>query len=394
MSDEDKATPEGDEDQDAARRPHAKRDGAAADHDRQDDQDDDAGQEDEPPQKKRSKLPFVIAGGVVLLLAILYGIYYLLTLGQVSTDDAYTDGRAVSIASNVSGYVTKLDINDNSYVQAGQVLLEVDPREDQAAVRQAEANLDFARAALASAQVNLVETKTRAPAELKQAEAKLEQAKAQARVAELNYRREHSVDRRATSQTSIDQALERLKSAQATVSGAEAQVASARLVPQMLSTAKAEVSQREAQLAQAQANLVRAKVKLTYNIIHAPQAGWITMRNVYLGSFVQSGQQMFDIVSPKTWVTANFKENQLTHMRAGERVTLSVDAYPGLHLKGHVDSIQRGSGARFSAFPAENATGNFVKIVRRVPVKIDIDSGLPATGLPLGISVEATVYTQ
>jgi membrane fusion protein (multidrug efflux system) len=110
---------------------------------------------------------------------------------------------------------------------------------------------------------------------------------------------------------------------------------------------------------------------------------------------VQAGQQVFYIVSPHFWVVANFKETQLNRIRIGDKVKMTVDAYPSLHLTGHIDSIQQGSGAQFSAFPAENATGNFVKIVRRVPVKIVIDSGIPkGVGLPLGISVEPTVYLK
>ena len=155
------------------------------------------------------------------------------------------------------------------------------------------------------------------------------------------------------------------------------------------------MKQRQAQLAQAQADVAQARVRLSYSYIRAPQDGSITMRNVEFGTYVQTGQQVFYIVPPMLWVVANFKETQLSRMRIGDRVLITVDAYPSLKLHGHIDSIQQGSGAQFSAFPAENATGNFVKIVRRVPVKIIIDSGLPrGTGLPLGISVEPTVYLK
>ena len=155
------------------------------------------------------------------------------------------------------------------------------------------------------------------------------------------------------------------------------------------------MSQRQAQLQQAQANLAQAQVKLSYNTIRAPQDGRITERNAELGTYVQTGTQVFYIVTPEVWITANFKETQLTRIRAGDDVDISVDAYPALKLRGFVQSFEMGSGARFSEFPAENATGNFVKIVRRVPVKILITSGLPAgQGLPLGISVEPTVYVK
>ena len=129
--------------------------------------------------------------------------------------------------------------------------------------------------------------------------------------------------------------------------------------------------------------------------LRAPQDGWVTRRNVYLGNYLTAGQNLFSLVSPDVWVTANFKENQLDRMRPGQSVQLKVDAYPHLKLQGHVDSVQMGSGSKFSAFPAENATGNFIKIVQRVPVKLVLDSGMdPNIPLPLGLSVVPTVQVD
>jgi membrane fusion protein (multidrug efflux system) len=156
--------------------------------------------------------------------------------------------------------------------------------------------------------------------------------------------------------------------------------------------AEAQVTQLEAQLVQAKANLAQADLNLGYTRVTAPQEGWITKRNVELGDYAQIGTAIAAIVSPQIWVTANFKETELDRMRPGQRVDIEVDAYPALKLVGHVDSIQLGSGSRFTAFPPENATGNFVKIVQRVPVKILIDQGLdPKLPLPLGVSVDPTV---
>jgi len=355
------------------------------------DQDSDDQQDKKP--KRRNPWPLIIAG-IVIVVAIIAGIiYWLATAGEVTTDDAYTDGTAVSVASNVSGYATALYVTDNTFVHAGDLLVTIDPREDAADVQQAQANVALAQSQLASAQVDLQEEQVRAPAQLAQAQAQLVQAQAQEFETRRNYERERTVDQRATAGTDVDQAAEQLRAAEASVKQARAQVATASLVPQELAEAAQTVQQRQAQLAQAQASLAQAQVKLSYNEIRAPQDGWITMRNVDLGTYVQAGQQVFYIVSPNYWVTANFKETQLAGMRPGQRVRMTVDAYPHLVLFGHVDSIQEGSGARFTAFPAENATGNFVKIVRRVPVKIVIDSTKPAGiyGLPLGISVEPTV---
>jgi len=349
------------------------------------------GEDDKP----KSKLPLIIAG-VVAVLAIIGGlIYWLMHRGLESTDDAYTEGRAIAIAAKVSGYVLTLNIDDNTIVKAGDLMLKIDPRDYITARDQAQANLALAKAQLTSAQVDLDIARVRAPANLDQAQAQLAQADANHQQAEQDYRRQSSVDQRATTQTNVDQATAQMKSAAATVKSAKAQVEIASLVRQNIESAEAMVKQREAQVEQAKANLEQAEINLSYTELRAPQDGRITKRNVEKGTYLQAGQQILYVVTPDIWVTANFKENQLADMRPGQAVTIDVDSFPDLELHGHVDSVQEGSGARFSAFPAENATGNFVKIVRRVPVKIVIDSGLPnGQGLPLGISVEPTVRVR
>jgi membrane fusion protein (multidrug efflux system) len=336
--------------------------------------------------------PLIILGIVVVLAIIGSVVYWLMTRGTESTDDAYTDGNSIVIAPKISGYVTELDINDNQRVIAGQLLFKIDPRDYITARDQALANLALAREQLASTEVNLEVVRVRAPANLVQAQAQLAQARANQEQAEQNYRRQRSVDPRATTQTNVDQATAQLKSETAAVNSAEANIQIAALVQQTIQTAEDQVKQSQAQVAQAEANLAQTKVNLSYTELRAPQDGLVTKRNIDRGTYVQAGQTSLYIVSPLVWVTANFKENQLADMQAGQKVSIDIDAYPSVHLQGHVNSIQDGSGAQFSAFPAENATGNYVKIVRRVPVKIDIDSGLaPGRILPLGLSVEATV---
>jgi membrane fusion protein, multidrug efflux system len=173
---------------------------------------------------------------------------------------------------------------------------------------------------------------------------------------------------------------------------AEAHLRTAQLVPQNIAVAEAQVRQLEGQVQAARAQVDQAEINLGYTQLRAPQDARVTRRNVERGSYVQAGQSLLSLVSTEVWITANYKESQLAHMRPGQPVRISVDAYPQLDLSGHVDSVQMGSGSRFSAFPAENATGNFVKIVQRVPVKIRIDQGLdPNFPLPLGLSVEPTV---
>ena len=153
------------------------------------------------------------------------------------------------------------------------------------------------------------------------------------------------------------------------------------------------MAEREAQVKQAEAQLAQADLNLSYTEIRAPSDGFVTQRSVQLGDFVTAGATMFLIVTPDVWVTANFKESQIGRMRPGDRVDIEIDAYSGYKLSGYVQSIQYGSGSRFSAFPAENATGNFVKIVQRVPVKIVIDRGFdPNRPLPLGLSASPVVH--
>ena len=243
------------------------------------------------------------------------------------------------------------------------------------------------------AEINYDIAKVQYPAKLVQAEAQKAAAEATARQATAQAERQHAVDVRATTQNNIDVATSQSRSASSQVTYNQAEVDVAKLVPQNIKAAAAQVQQLQAQVDAAQAQLDAASLNLSYTELRAPQDGWVARRNVQLGSFVQAGQSLFSLVTTDVWIVANFKESQLDRMRPNQSVDISVDAYPGLKLKGHVQSIQMGSGSRFSAFPAENATGNFIKIVQRVPVKLIIDSGLdPNIPLPLGLSVDPTVH--
>ncbi|MGN6669725.1 MAG: efflux RND transporter periplasmic adaptor subunit [Trinickia sp.] len=345
--------------------------------------------------KPRGKKPLIILAIVVVLLAIGAFVWWFMTRNQESTDDAYTDGNAITIAPKVAGYVVSLAVNDNVYVHKGDVLLKIDPREYRAQVDDARAQLGLALAQLQTAQVGLDIARVRYPAEYRQAQAQTASARADLRQAQASYNREHSVDARATSQQSIDAADAKRASARASVTEARAQLATASLVRQQIRQAVATVDERREQVNEARAKLEQAELNLSWCEIKSPSDGWVTRRNVQLGTYLQPGASLFSIVTPQIWITANYKESQLDAMRPGDKVTIAVDAYPNLTLHGHVDSIQQGSGSRFSAFPSENATGNFVKIVQRVPVKIVIDSGMPTDHpLPLCLSVEPTVYLK
>jgi membrane fusion protein (multidrug efflux system) len=351
------------------------------------------GKGDGKSDKPRSKLPLIILAIVVVLAAIVGFIYWFLHRNDMSTDDAYTDGNVVTMVPKVSGYVVALYIDDNSRVRKGDLLLKIDPRDYQTSVEQAVAQLALARAQLKSAQEALTIARVQYPAQLASAQAQQQAALASLRDADASYRRQHEVDQRATTQENIDQSTSQQQSALSSLENARAQVRIASLVPQQIVQAALTVTQREAAVQQAQAQLDQANLNLSYTEVRSPTDGFITMRSAQLGSYLTTAQTMFEIVTPDVWVTANFKETQIGRMRVGDPVDIEIDAYSAIKLQGHVQSFQYGTGARFSAFPAENATGNFVKIVQRVPVKIVIDSGLdPNRPLPLGLSVDPVVH--
>ncbi len=349
--------------------------------------------DDQKPKGKRSKKPLIIMGIVALILGIVAFIVWFLHRNQVSTDDAFTDGNTVTMVPKISGYAVELFINDNAHVNKGDLLLRIDQRDYITARNQADAQLAMAQAQLDSANDALRIAQVQYPAQLQTAKAQRQSAAASLAQADAAYKRQHEVDRRATTQENIDVSTSQQLNAKASLESANAQVAIASLIPEQIRQTQSTVAQRKAAVEQAQAQLDQANLNLTYTEIRAPADGFITQRNVQLGSYLTAGQVMFLLVTQDVWITANFKESQIGRMRAGDKVDIEIDAYAGYKLEGHVQSIQYGSGSRFSAFPAENATGNFVKIVQRIPVKIVIDKGLDADRpLPMGLSATPVVY--
>ncbi|MBD9645315.1 MULTISPECIES: HlyD family secretion protein [Pantoea] len=349
----------------------------------------------EPERKRPGKKPLIFLA-IVVVIMIVVGLWFWLTTRNIeSTDDAFTEGNAVTIAPKAAGYVVKLLVRDNQRVKQGDLLVEIDARDSEAQRDQAKAQLGLAQAQLHQAQAQLALSRVQYPAQRDQALA--DQAKAQANLlnAQADYRRQRGVDPRATSQRNIDTAAAQLRSAEAQLQSAKAQVEVASQVKLQIRQQETNVEAREQQVEQAQAQLNTAELNLSYTQVRAPYDGFVTKRNVQLGTLVQAGSALFSLVSPEIWINANFKESQLARMKPGNKVEISVDAWPDMKLEGHVDSVQMGSGSRFSTFPAENATGNYVKIVQRVPVKIVIDKGLdPNHPLPLGLSVEPKVTVE
>ncbi|EOY5421477.1 HlyD family secretion protein [Cronobacter dublinensis] len=347
-------------------------------------------------RKRPGKKPLIILGVVVIIMVVGALIWWLMTRNLETTDDAFIEGDAVTVAPKVAGYVTELRVKDNQRVKKGDLLVVIDPRDATAQRDQARAQLSLAQSQLHQAQAQLALARVQYPAQRDQAKAQVLRAEAELANARAEYQRQRGVDPRATSKQNIDAASAQLRSAEAGLANAKAQLEVAEQVQLQIRQQETNVEARESQVAQARAQLQTADLNLSYTEVRAPFDGFVTKRNVQNGTLVQAGSALFSLVSPDIWVVANFKESQLERMRPGDKVAVSVDAFPDLELEGHVESIQQGSGSRFSAFPAENATGNFVKIVQRVPVKIVIDKGLEHWDqpLPLGLSVEPEVTVE
>lgn len=343
----------------------------------------------------RNRRPLRIVAIVVAVLGIAAFIFWFARRNQVSTDDAYTDGNVVTMAPKVSGYVVALYINDNTHVHKGDLLLRIDARDYLASEAQAEAQLALAQAQLKSAIDAVKIARVQYPAQLLAAQAEERSAEATLVNAQRQFRRQHEVNPLATTQENIDTSSTQQLTSRATLDNARAQVTIARLAPEQVEQTMDTVRERESQVKQAEAQLTQAELNVGYTELRAPLDGFVTMRSVHLGDFLAVGTTVFLLVTADVWVTANFKETQIGRMRVGDHVDITIDAFRGYRLEGHVESFQQGSGSRFSAFPAENATGNFVKIVQRIPVKIVIDRGLdPDRPLPLGLSVVPVVHFQ
>ncbi len=377
-----------------------------------------------PPEAKRRKRGGrrrLVAALVIAAVAIGGITYWWTHRGLVSTDDAFIDGNTVTVSPQVGGKVLRLLVTDNQQVKAGDLLLEIDPSDYEAARASAAAGLDAALASEAQAAANLDLTRATtaasladarsgvalAEAGLAQAEAEVAAATAEAERAAADEKRYAALSRSDyASRQAYDQAraaarqtaaqeradTEAVSVAKAKIGQARAQLAEAETAAQQIAVKEAELKSAEANVEAARAALRTAELNLSYTRITAPQDGYVTRRQVNAGDVVQKNQTLATLVVGRPWVTANFKETQLTDMRPGQPVSIAVDAYPGVEFKGHVDSIMRGTGSRFSLLPPENATGNYVKVVQRVPVKILFDGPLDGDHvLGLGMSVVPTV---
>ena len=337
-------------------------------------------------KKRQSQL---LTAAAMLLLAVASVLYYFRFVAPYeSTDDAFIEGYVIPIAPKVPGYVDRLLITDNQEVKKGDVLLEIDARDYETSLAQAKADLAAAHSQSSQARAQVKASQ----AKVAEAQAGVASADAENQRAADDLKRYESVDISAVSRSAFDAAQSRARAAKADLTAAQSQVQAAEAE---VALSQAGVETATASEQQAQARLQQAELNLSYTKVIAPEDGRVTRRVVEQGAYIQPGQSLMAIVPHEYWVIANFKEIQLTHMRIGQPVEIKVDAYPSHKFKGHVQSIQNGSGARFSLFPPENATGNYIKVVQRVPVKIVFDDDPDAQlALGPGMSVVPTVRVK
>jgi len=339
-----------------------------------------------PPPKNKKRNLYLIIGVAASVFWLVVIICYLNYAGSFeSTDDAFIDGYVSTISSRVPGQIVRLLVTDNQLVKKGDVLLEIDTRDYDASLAQARAELAMAKSQWdqSQAQVKVNEAK------VAQAQASVIAAQAEAQRAANDLQRYQSVEAQAISKSAFDSSQAQSLSGMANVDAAKSQVQAAQAQVNLSQTS---VEMSAAEIQQAQAKLAQAELNLSYTKIIAPMDARVTARTVQPGNYVQPGQALMALVPRNLWVVANFKETQLTHMRPGQSVDLVVDIYPDRKFKGHVDSLQAGSGARFSLLPPENAVGNYIKVVQRVPVKIVFDDPLPDDlDIAPGMSVDPNV---
>jgi membrane fusion protein (multidrug efflux system) len=323
---------------------------------------------------------------VVLLLLVAGGIWYWHYRSIfISTDDAYVSGYVGMVSSQVAGRINKVLVDNNDYVKRGQTLVTLDPKDYQVAVAQAEATLNRLRQDLASKYAKVGQAR----GEIGEAQALLKQS-----ITDLN-RYAPLYDRHVVPKQKLDQVNTQNKVAKAMLEKAQEKEREA--LAAIGGSTSIPINQQPA-VREAEARLEQARLNLSYTDIKAHINGYVTKRQVEVGNWVQPGQPLMAVVPLKTsdlWIEANYKETQLTHVCIGQPAEVEVDTYPGVKFKGKVDSIMSGTGAAFTLLPPENATGNWVKVVQRVPVKIVLQPPFPEDKpLRLGMSSVVTIDTR
>ena len=354
----------------------------------QDKAQDDAKQK--PPMPGWKKALYWMVGLIVLGVLVAFAtIYYLHSRHFENTDDAFINGHMSQVSAQVGAKVTALAVEDNQFVAKDQVLIQLDPRDYQIKLDQAVAQRAQAAAQLLQAQAGLL-----------QQQASVDQAVAQVHVAEADLGQQQTdlaryrgIDPKAITRQQLDTSLAQTKSAAARLDANKQAVAG---MQAQVESQKAQIAAAAANVQAADSTVANANLQLSYTKVRAPEAGWVTKRTVEVGNYVNPGQSLLAVVPPNFWVTANFKETQLADMRKGQPVHVTIDACSGMDFAAKVDSFQNGTGAVFSSLPAENATGNYVKVVQRLPAKIVFDAPVPEDKcrLALGMSVSPRVTVR
>jgi len=347
---------------------------------------------------------FIWPAAIVLAVVLFFGLAYLADFfTHESTDDAFIAGHIVSIAPRVAGQVAAVHVLDNQMVRSNDLLVEIDPADYAVTVAQKEAaalsqDANF-RTVIAAYQLMRAKVAT-AEASARKAKADANSAESTAKKTQADFERAQDLLKQKTiSQQEFDSVLAANAKAQADLKSAQENVLEENSkvdeAEKQLAAAFAEKDMAFSQLSESQTNVAAAKLNLSYTKIFAPADGRVTRKAVETGDYLQTGQQIMSIVPVEVWVVANFKESQLDKMRPGQPVMVEIDALGGRKFRAHVDSIQAGSGAQFSLLPPENATGNFVKVIQRVPVKIVFDEPLPADHtVGPGLSVTPSVQVS
>lgn len=328
-------------------------------------------------KKKRVVVPAIIAVIMITcgILAAIHSTYY------QSTDDAFVEGRLISVAPRVAGPITKLLVDDNDEVKEGQLLMEIDPNDYEVKLHQTEAKLAQAKAQLKVSQKE-VETGV---SNLSQSYQDVTSTSSKLDFAQKDYKRYHDMYKAGiASKQEYDNSRTNLTVAKSNHKGANDK---SKAMKSALESHQAKTEAVAADIQRLEAEVEQAKLDLSYTKIYAPQSGMVSARSVEKGNYVQIGQPLMQIVPKKVWVVANFKEIQLTYMKPGQPVLIKIDTYPRKKFKGKIDSIQRATGAKSSLFPPENAVGSYVKIVQRVPVKIVFEEDISGYNIVPGMSV-------
>ena len=332
--------------------------------------------EEQTGNNRKKKKAFMIVG-VVVLIGLIVGYFYSgYRKTHVSTDDAFIDGNIHTIAAKIYGTVKVVSVNDNQPVKKGDLLVEIDPADYAVRLREASSVVGAEKAKLSEAATKIDAAKVN-----------LELQHANLRLAELEKNRSEALyQKEVLPRDRYDRAMTAYEVAAAQVKAAEEQ----------LRQAESQRLTQASTIMQKQATAALAELNYEYTKIYAPVDGYVTRKSVQTGNQIQPGQPLMAVVALNNiWVTANFKETEMENIRPGQRVQLTVDSYPGKEFSGKVDSIMAGTGVSFSLFPAENATGNYVKVVQRIPVKIVLDEGTDRDHvLRVGMSVEPTVIAK